>query len=295
MANKSLAEIIRELVDADRVHLPVDSALAQQVTSSLVKDAHGSREFWSLVGRDPALVCTLFRSANSSFFAGLPKTATIEEAVVRLGNSKAVEVVEQGCMFGEKCSQGPLMSRYMPIIWQHAQGCALGAHWLANRCGYQSLSEQAYLAGLLHDIGKHFLLAALEEISNSDEFGIRLAAPLVEELLSTMHVQQGMRLFEDWNLADIYKEVVAEHHSEELETLNILVALVKLANKGCRKVGLGMDWSSDIVLPTTGEAQFLGIDEIALAELEIMLEDQFFGGRPVSSATPQEVITNHRS
>jgi HD-like signal output (HDOD) protein len=295
LANKSLAEIIRELVDADRVRLPIDSGVAQQVTTSLVKDGHGSKEFWSLVCRDPALICNLFRAANSSFFAGLPKTASIEEARVRLGNGKAVEVVEQACMVVKNSSQGALMSRYMPKIWQHAQGCALGARWLASHCGYQSLKEQAYLAGLLHDIGKHFLLAVLEEVSGSDEFGIMLSAPLVEEVLSTMHIQQGMRLFEDWTLADIYKEVVAEHHNEELETLSIMVALVKLANKGCRKAGLGMDWCPDIVLPTTGEAQFLGIDEIALAEFEIMLEDQFLGGRPFSSAAPKGEKASHGS
>jgi hypothetical protein len=33
---------------------------------------------------------------------------------------------------------------------------------------------------------------------------------------------------------------------------------------------------ADLVLPTTGEAQYLSIDEIVLAEYEIMLEDKFF-------------------
>ena len=74
--------------------------------------------------------------------------------------------------------------------------------------------------------------------------------------------------------------MVADHHAEELDTQNIVTALVKLANKGCRKAGLGLVQNPDLVLPTTGEAQFLGIDEIALAEFEIMLEDKFLGGKP---------------
>ena len=205
--------------------------------------------------------------------------------MIRLGNDKAVEVIERACQEGESSSQGPLLTLYMPSLWQHAQGCALGAKWLANRCGYQNLADQAYLAGLLHDIGKQFLLAALEEVASSDEFGIRLTEPLVEEVLSTMHIQQGIRLFEDWNLADVFKEAVADHHDDVLETQNIMVALVKLANKGCRKVGLGLEKTPDLVLPTTGEAQFLGIDEIALAEFEIMLEDQSLDGR--STPVPQ--------
>lgn len=279
MANKSLAEMIKEMVDADRVRLPVHPKLARQVTACLEAEGPESKQLWSLVSYDPALLCNLFRAANSSFFAGLQKTLSIQDAVTRLGSVKAAQVIEQACREGEGCPQGELLPRYMPSLWQHAQGCALGAKWLALRCGYQGIADQAYLAGLLHDIGKQFLLAALEEIASCGEFGITLSRQLVQEVLTTMHAEQGLRLFEDWNLPEIYKEVVADHHVEELDTQNTMVALVKLANKGCRKLGLGLTKQSDIVLPTTGEAQFLGIDEIALAEFEIMLEDRFLNGQ----------------
>ncbi len=279
MANKSLAEMIKEMVDADRVRLPVHPKLARQVTACLEAEGPESKQLWSLVSYDPALLCNLFRAANSAFFAGLQKTLSIQDAVTRLGSDKAAQVVERACREGEGCPQGELLPRYMPSLWQHAQGCALGARWLANRCGYQSIADQAYLAGLLHDIGKQFLLAALEEIASCGEFGITLSRQLVQEVLTTMHVEQGLRLFEDWNLPEVYKEVVADHHGEELDKQNTMVALVKLANKGCRKLGLGLTKQPDIVLPTTGEAQFLGIDEIALAEFEIMLEDRFLNGQ----------------
>ena len=283
MANKSLTEIIKEMVDADRVRLPVHPKIAQQVAACLAAENSDSKQLWSLVGRDPSLLCNLFRAANSSFFAGLPKTLSIEEAVTRLGQSEASQVVEQACKEGESCSRGHLLPRYMPSIWQHAQACALGARWLANRCGYQGIADQAYLAGLLHDIGKQFLIAALEEIASSGEFGATLSEQLIQEVIATMHVEQGLRLFEEWNLPEVYKEVVADHHDEELDTQHIVVALVKLANKGCRKLGLGLSQHPEIVLPTTGEAQFLGIDEIALAEFEIILEDQFLDGQPAAA------------
>ncbi|RLA40390.1 MAG: phosphohydrolase [Gammaproteobacteria bacterium] len=243
----------------------------------MIAEGPESKQLWSLVSYDPALLCSLFRAANSSFFAGLQKTLSIQDAVTRLGSDKAAQVVERACREGEGCPQGELLPRYMPSLWQHAQGCALGARWLANRCSYQGIADQAYLAGLLHDIGKQFLLAALEEIASCGEFGITLSRQLVQEVLTTMHVEQGLRLFEDWNLPEVYKEVVADHHGEELDKQNTMVALVKLANKGCRKLGLGWTKQPDIVFPTTGEAQFLGIDEIALAEFEIMLEDRFLG------------------
>jgi len=284
LSNKSLTEFIKEMVDADQVKLPVHPKLSQQILICLAAEAPDSKQLWALVGHDPALLCNLFRAANSSFFAGLQKTLSIEEAVTRLGSSKASEVIERACRESKDCSQGEFLPRYMPCLWKHAQGCALGARWLANRCGYQGLADQAYLAGLLHDIGKQFLLAALEEMTSCDDFGMTLSDQLVQEVITTMHVEQGLRLFEEWNLPEVFKEVVSDHHDEELDTQNIVVALVKLANKGCRKAGLGLVRHPDIVLPTTGEAQFLGINEIVLAEFEIMLEDQFFGGRPASES-----------
>lgn len=200
MAEKSLTDIIKEMLDADRVGLPVHPTIAQQVIACPADEDPDSHKLWTLVGRDP-----------SSFFAGLQKTASIEEVVTRLGRSKARQVVERVCREDEGLPQGELLHRYMNSLRQHAQGCALGARSLAKRCGYQSLVDQAYLAGMFHDIGKQHLLAVLQE------------------MIATMHVEQGLRLFEEWNLPEIYREVVANHHDGVLDTQNILVALVKLA------------------------------------------------------------------
>lgn len=275
MANRPLAEIITEMIDADRVCLPVHPELLVQVMASIADGRVGSSQLWALVGDDPSLICRLFRAANSSFYAGLPKALSIDEAVTRLGLDKAVRIVEEACRSSNGPIQGELLSRYMPSLWQHAQGCATGARWLARRCGYLAIADQAYCAGLLHNIGKLVLLAAMQTVASDGDLEMELPEALVLEVISTTHVEQGLRLFDEWSLPEVYKTLVSEYHTEEPDIQNTIVALVKLADIGCRKIGLGLEKSLDIVLPTTGEAQFLGVDEIALAELEIMLEDSF--------------------
>lgn len=273
MANRPLAEIIQQMSGADRVLLPAHPELAEQITACSAKPGAGSSHYWSLVSADPSLVCALLREANADFYAGLQKTLTIEEVVTRLGRDRACRVVQRACGAIVTPAEGGPLSRYLPRLWQHARGCALGAQWLAERCGGQGLACRAYLAGLLHDMGKLFLLAALEDIATSCEGNMELSDPLIREILATMHADQGLRLCEAWSFPEVYKKVVAEHHDEQLDTGDMVLVLVQLANKTCRKIGLGLDRQPDIVLPTTGEAQFLGVDEMALAELEIMLED----------------------
>ncbi len=284
MQNKSIAEAIQTQINAATVHLPVHPAISRGFLKNPAS-LTDARQIKSLVAQDPALVCHLFRAANSSFFMGLKQTQTLEDAITRLGYEKAWEVLEQVCRHSLALSQGRLFSRYLTLLWQHSVGCAAGCRWLAERCGYQGLAQQAYLAGLLHDIGKLFLLASLEEISTSDDFNMPFSDHIIHEVIETMHVEQGLRLAGDWNLPDLFFTVINRHHDTSIDSHNIVLALVKLANKGCCKVGLGLQQDKTLVLPTTAEAQFLGISEIALAEYEIMLEDRFFDEGQGESAT----------
>ena len=275
MANKPLTVSINDMVASGQVHLPVYPAVASKVGAILQQGIPERAVLVELINHDPVLTCNLFRAANSAFYQGLPKVLTVGEAITRIGVPRTAQLIEGACRDGELCPRGRLTPRYLAPLWQHSLGCALGAAWLARRCGYHALAEQVHLSGLLHDIGKLFLLAILEQVVTCDEAGTALSDTLIEEVLASMHVELGLRLVAEWNLPDEFAAVVGRHHQTELDSQDAIVALVKLANKGCRKVGLGWETDPGLVLPTTAEAQFLGIDEITLAAFEIMLEDRF--------------------
>ncbi|NJC88514.1 MAG: HDOD domain-containing protein [Desulfuromonas sp.] len=275
MTCKSLPLLISESIHSGQLPLPVHPDIARRIASLACLERPEAAVLGKLASHDPVLACTLFRAANSAFYQGLPKVVTLSEAITRIGAADALRELDRACGSGAAGCQGRWFTDYLRPLWNHSLGCALGARWLANRCGYQVLADQAHLCGLLHDTGKLFLLAALESIAGNGAADILPGSPLIEEVLASMHVETGVRMATAWNLPDDIAGVVGRHHEAELDGQELVLALVKLANKGCRKVGLG--WQSDpgLVLPTTAEAQFLGIDEIALAEFEIMLEDQF--------------------
>jgi HD-like signal output (HDOD) protein len=76
-----------------------------------------------------------------------------------------------------------------------------------------------------------------------------------------------------WNLPEKYSLIARDHHQEEFDGNNLLLALVRLADLSCCKLGIGLDEDPSIVLVAAAEAETLHISEVDLARLEIMLED----------------------
>ena len=76
-----------------------------------------------------------------------------------------------------------------------------------------------------------------------------------------------------WNLPEKYSQVVRDHHAQALETENYLPLTVRLANKTCNKMGIGLRHDAAMVLMATEEASELHLSEVDIAKLEIMLED----------------------
>jgi HD-like signal output (HDOD) protein len=94
------------------------------------------------------------------------------------------------------------------------------------------------MAGLLHDIGKLYLLKAMEKLSNQVNSGIKLEAGMLLEVFSDMHVEFGCRVMDCWNIPIIYRNIVANHHNEQLDHDDFLLAIVRVVNSSSRKFHL---------------------------------------------------------
>jgi HD-like signal output (HDOD) protein len=160
----------------------------------------------------------------------------------------------------------------MAELWHHSHACALGSRWLALNTGYRNIAEQAYLAGLLHDVGKLFLLKALERLTNAGMAQAALERELLLEIFEEMHIEQGVRLMEHWNMPPSYRTVVANHHLKtERSTADaddVLVSIIRLVNIATRKRDLSLSTDTDnLSLLELPEAQLLKVTEDQLRDL----------------------------
>jgi HD-like signal output (HDOD) protein len=274
MQTRPFVDVIKEQLDSESLNLPMFHPIALKLQSVLAAKDFTIEQVVALIIRDQALTSQILRLANSAFFSGLAKVTTITEAVVRLG---AREIASIAMLASQQNSYNsftvPELKNHSQMLWKHAIGCAIGTRWLCEKTGYKNLAQEAFIAGLLHDIGSLLILKVLEGLHLAEGESKPISRDLATEIMTAMHTDSGYQLMQKWNLPELYCTIVRDHHNEQQDSNNTLLSMVRLVDNTCRKLGLGCQAEPTLMLAATVEAQGMGIKEIMLAELEIMIED----------------------
>jgi HD-like signal output (HDOD) protein/ActR/RegA family two-component response regulator len=189
-----------------------------------------------IVGKDPGILTKVLQVANSAAF-GLPEPVTDPaEAVQQLGMTTVRSLVLSAQVYSS-FAPGRLKNFSADALWQHLMRCADLARTILRREHAEfSETEDAYTAGMLHDIGKLMLADSLPR-----EFGQALTLadaeqiPLIEaeqEILGATHAGLAAYLLGLWGLPAAVVEAVAFHHTPEKSDLKQCSALtaVHVAN-----------------------------------------------------------------
>lgn len=268
----SLVALIDQRLESGEVELPVFDDIAVRVSREVRENNLDADEMCQILEEDPVLVSELLRTANSSFFAGLTSVKNLREAAVRLGMNQIAEIVftvSQKKMYS--ASRGHFRTR-LQRLWLHSSAVSLGSRWLAKSAGYDNLSDDAFVAGLLHDVGKLSLLCIIEDIILKDE--LVLSDAIVSLTLKQLYCEHGAKLLDIWNLPPIFKDVVLHQGDEEYDDTNVVLSIVRLVDKACLLEGISdMPDDNSVDLVSMPEARALGLSDIDLAELRLILED----------------------
>jgi HD-like signal output (HDOD) protein len=270
---KSLLDIIDERLADDNTLLPAFDRTANEVQREIVKEDPDVAKIERLIVSDQALTSQVLRTANSAFYKGLTKVATIRNAIVRLGTDEVAKIVLLVTQRRQFQIGDVTFRQNMLDLWKHSVGCGIGAQWLARECGFRSMVYQSFTAGLLHDVGKLLLMSVISAIRRSSDIDMNPSDELAMEVLDGFHAQYGHTLLENWNLPDVYCRAVRDHHIEDFDKDDVLLLIVRVVNQTCHKMGIGTRADPDLVVSALPEANLLGVSEIALAKLEIQLED----------------------
>ncbi len=264
-----IAERLRQAVDTGRAELP---PLPQVVTRLQLllrdEDRADARRVGELVRADPAIAASVLRLANSATFRGLRRVDSPEEAISRIGLRQVSSIVTA---IGHKQhfqSNVPERAALLQALWDHAVVTAITAKRLTE-LGEGDRAE-AFLAGLLHDVGKLIVLVGIDTLGATD-----VTPPVRDELMTLLHTDMGHRLLQAWRISDPVCRVALMHHEATPVTGELLLVRVQAANAISRKLGFHPHPAPDLDLYELEAIERIGMSELQLAALMVDVEDEF--------------------
>lgn len=270
---KSFIDILDYCLKHKNISPPVFNKTGMQIREEVAREEPDNRVIEKIITCDQALTSEVLRTANSVFFKGLSKITTIRNAIIRLGMNEIAKIALMASQKSNFTSKNTIILRIMHTLWKHSVVCAVGSEWIALNCGMKNRSREAFTAGLLHDMGKLYILIVTEALIRAGRIKQIPSITILHEALDSLHTHYGYELLMKWNLPDAYAHIARDHHLDEYDEGDMLLTIVRLANLACNQQGIGIKPPADIILAATPEADNLGLSEIQMAELEIKLED----------------------
>jgi len=214
--------------------LPV---VVQKVLAELARPEWSAHEVSEMVASDPSLASMVLRLANSSFYSRGVPLSSVPHAITRLGGGKLRELVVGVAAMSLVDGH----TRRALALRDHCAGTAAVARELAVLV--RADSSVAFLAGLLHDMGRLLMLETgeidYETIAEANAVSDE-ALPAAERYqLDFDHAVLGGHVLKVWGIPEPVPQVVAWHHQPvrayeaENDEITTLVGVLRVADRMC--------------------------------------------------------------
>ena len=163
---------------------------------------------------DPVFSGEMLRVANSALYGTYGQIRSVHQATITLGLDfvKALAVTVGLRAYVKSAVKAPVLRR----CWTHSVATAILSQELATACFMKG--DEAYTAGLLHDIGRLGLLAAYPvEYANVLNVAMDYSFDVLhceKELFDVDHCEAGAWLAEQWKLPAELGDIAAHHHKQ---------------------------------------------------------------------------------
>lgn len=249
------AKVLRRQIESIK-QLPTLPQVMERVMEVITDPKSSASDLGREIAKDQSLTAKILRMVNSAFYGFYRRIDGVSDAVAILGYNEVRILTLTISVFD---SFGPSRTGWdRPRFWHHALATAIGTETLAKGC--TTLAKEAYVAGLLHDIGK----VAFDKLLGSDWTRIlrraeeedRALDQLEEEEFGASHATAGGWLAEQWHLPERISQAIAYHHNlPDIERGNALAPLVHVANVVVKQENIGSSGN------TVGKE--LNLDEVA--------------------------------
>jgi putative nucleotidyltransferase with HDIG domain len=236
--NKELETAIMTAAD-----LPTIPVVAIKVMQLIESERATAEELAKIVASDPAVAARVLKISNSSFYGCQRQIQTLSSAIVVLGFSTLRSLVVAASVKQVYKPYG-LTEK---MLWEHSFAAGLAARIIASQTRAAN-EEEAFLAGLFHDIGK-IIMNSLDRVKFQEVMqhcyneGISFGEA-ERSVYPFGHDEVGAYVIRKWNLPEVLTTAILQHHrmefsAEDSPAVVNLTAVTSLADMFCLKLGIG--------------------------------------------------------
>ena len=219
----------------DLLALPALPAVVSELLTAFDDDNVDVQTLAHLIGRDATISARMLTVANSAaYHSRAPRVSSLERTLTVLGLETAKTIALTTAIHQTFSTLRGIPAADMDRFWRHALGCAHLAQRLAQTTAYPA-PDEAYLCGLLHDLGK--LVIGVRHPTALQEVRVRARSrddiPALERrLFGADHCELGATLVESWRLRSFLADAIRFHHqaAEDLRGAHPLLRLLYVAN-----------------------------------------------------------------
>ena len=211
----------------------------------VINDPQSSaKDLKDIIEIDPPLTAKVLKVANSAYYYSLNKISEIQHAVIWIG----FDVVKEIALSQKVCEvfeQDETVSGYSGrSLWKHSIAVALLGKMICRR-EFGERGENAYAAGLLHDIGiiveNQFLENEFIDILRKTEQEKINLSKAESEVLGYTHTDIGKMLTEHWSFPEELVVAIGNHHNPDKapQEFSRFASILYIADYLCQERGIG--------------------------------------------------------
>jgi putative nucleotidyltransferase with HDIG domain len=248
----------------------------------IIADPESSLEALATVlAQDQSLLAMIIKVSNSALYSTGQEVSSLQTAITKLG----VNIVRSLVLTASTQSVFPKddvkIGRFGKALWGHSKECGLAARRLAQVIGYPD-PEEAFVGGLLHDIGRLAILMGYpEEYTEIDRLNCSGQKGLIQaeqDILGFDHTVIGQMLAQKWRMPSALLACVEQHHRPQEATDNFLTLANITAMADYLSIQVGKapgfkeldEWQGIKIVQSQ-----LGLDDAQLSGLEKQLHEDF--------------------
>jgi HD-like signal output (HDOD) protein len=217
-------------VKAGEIRVPPSPIAALRLMQLLSDERTPVSTLTGVLGQDQSLAAIVLRLANSVKYRRLSEVVSLSDAVLVLGRSALRDVSVAKELHERTLSAGALVA-LRRRAWRESVVAAQVAAWVAPMFGAKT--DDAFIAGLLHDIGRVPAISLLEDLLMRSPTAPARREDAWWQLVEAHHVELGGTLAQAWGLPSLVRATIAQHHlphetSALLDALRVADEVVKL-------------------------------------------------------------------